>query len=334
VLTKLTDRDTHDRGARSLAKLTQTAGPQRDVEFFLLACRSEGRTQPTIKDYRQKLGVLVRFLEGQGIHSVFDITSADIRFYMLDLESRMKLISVGDYIRVARRFFSWLVDEGTLTTSPTQTIKPPRHPLKVVQPFSTDDVKRMLAVCDYDAAQPCAESWLGLRNTAIILVLLDTGMRRRELTDLHLFDLSDNMDRLKVLGKNHEERVVAIHPVTQKALLKYLLKRARLLEEWRIDNPYMWIGRRGERLKPNGLSQLVETLCRRAGISGVKCSPHTFRHTAGTMSLRNGASERDVQDMLGHRTPDMTRHYTATIGSEQAAERHKTFSAVGALGKR
>jgi len=73
---------------------------------------------------------------------------------------------------------------------------------------------------------------------------------------------------------------------------------------------------------------MIIRLGQRAGLKNVRCSPHTFRHTAATMCLDNGAGEFEVQAMLGHSTHAMTRRYVASLNSEKAAEAHKRFSPV------
>ena len=76
---------------------------------------------------------------------------------------------------------------------------------------------------------------------------------------------------------------------------------------------------------------MIRKLGKLAGLKNVRCSPHTFRHTAATMSLDNGAGEFEVQAMLGHSTLTMTRRYVASLNSEKAAEAHKRFSPVERL---
>ena len=78
------------------------------------------------------------------------------------------------------------------------------------------------------------------------------------------------------------------------------------------------------RLRPNGLKQLLRRLGRAAGVPRVHA--HRFRHTFATWAIAHDAREFDVQHLLGHRSPDMVRRYSATYGSAQAAERHAAFS--------
>ena len=67
---------------------------------------------------------------------------------------------------------------------------------------------------------------------------------------------------------------------------------------------------------------MIGKLAKRAGVTGVRASPHTFRHTFGTRTLENGANVFQVKALLGHATLDMTRKYSATLDSRQAVEAH------------
>jgi Site-specific recombinase XerD len=77
--------------------------------------------------------------------------------------------------------------------------------------------------------------------------------------------------------------------------------------------------------------QTIVVLGKRAGITNIRCSPHTFRHTFATMCLRNGAGEFEVQSLMGHSTLTQTRKYAASLNSEVAVQGHKKFSPVDNL---
>lgn len=73
---------------------------------------------------------------------------------------------------------------------------------------------------------------------------------------------------------------------------------------------------------------MIRRLGERAGLTNVRCSPHTFRHTFATQCLLNGAGEYELQSLLGHSTLTMTRRYVATLKSENAVIGHRRFSPV------
>jgi len=83
-----------------------------------------------------------------------------------------------------------------------------------------------------------------------------------------------------------------------------------------------------------GIQMAIKRLCARAGITGAKRGPHTFRHTAAINYLRNGGSEFTLQIMLGHSTLSMTRRYVSTLGEEDLIKAHQLASPVDNLFKK
>jgi len=70
----------------------------------------------------------------------------------------------------------------------------------------------------------------------------------------------------------------------------------------------------------------VKRRCKVAGIRGVRCSPHTFRHSTAIFALRNGMDVFSVQMLLGHASLAMTRRYCASLSAEDVAKKHRQFS--------
>ncbi|MET0039091.1 tyrosine-type recombinase/integrase [Dehalococcoides mccartyi] len=103
--------------------------------------------------------------------------------------------------------------------------------------------------------------------------------------------------------------------------MRYLLTR-------QDECPALWLSTTGAGLSTEGIKVVVRELGKRAGLTGVRCSPHTFRHTFATQALINGAGEFEVQSLLGHSTLTMTKRYTASLRSEYAVQEHKKFSPV------
>lgn len=95
-------------------------------------------------------------------------------------------------------------------------MRPPRVPRQIIQPFSAEDIRRMLVVIGQD-------SFHGYRNRAIILTFLDTGLRLSELAAIRQADIDFNNGIIKVMGKGHKERFVKVAKETQKAILSYFL---------------------------------------------------------------------------------------------------------------
>jgi len=260
---------------------------------------------------------MVSFLSSLGIHNPTEVTVLHIRLFILFKQKHCGATTIYNYFRDMRRFFNWLIEESVIERSPMVTLRPPRRPKTIIEPFRDDQIARLLMLCD-------ESTFLGARNKAIVLTFLDTGLRLRELSSIQLPDVDFDREIIKVMGKGAKERIVRIGKRTQRALLQYLLLRS--------DNlPCLWVTEERTPLHYWGVSIAVHRLCERAKLTGVRGSPHTFRHTFATNSLLNGAREDEVQSLLGHSTPYMTMRYRATLDSRQAVEGHKRFSPVDRL---
>ena len=75
---------------------------------------------------------------------------------------------------------------------------------------------------------------------------------------------------------------------------------------------------------------IMKKYSERAGITGIRCSPHTLRHTAAVRFLRNGGDVFSLQRMLGHSSLEMTRHY-CELADVDVKRAHLTASPVDSL---
>jgi integrase/recombinase XerC len=284
------------------------------MNSFLISGRVSGLSPATLSGYQRTLSLFLRFIQGLGTDRAEDITPDYVRLFLLKCQETCKAVSIRDYFATIRRFFNWLIEEGTITASPLRTIKPPRIPRVIIQPFTADHIGKMLSWCD-------PATFLGLRNRAIIFVFLDTGLRLSELANIQLADIDFDRGLVKVMGKGARERRVRMGEKTQKAVLKYLLRRSDIL-------PCLWVSDERIPLTPAGVTMMVRMLGKRAGLTGVRCSAHTFRHTAAINFLRNGAGEFSLQVLLGHNTLTMTRRYVGTLGQDDMIKAHEKFGPV------
>jgi len=285
------------------------------LQILLLTCKVNGLSPRTIADYGEKIGRFVAFCKVQGINEPKQLTPHHIRLFLLFLQERIKASSVHDYYGCVHRFINWLVEEEVLKESPMERMKPPKVPRQVIQPFTRDHVVRMLTVC--------GDTFIGCRNQAIVKTFVDTGLRLSELAGIQLTDLDFDNGTIKVMGKGAKERRVRMSQETQKAILKYLLRR-------RNDSlPCLWVTEEYKPMRPRGISSMVRRMGELAGIRQVvRCSAHTFRHTAAIQYLRNKGDQFTLQIMLGHSSLEMSRRYVSTLGVEDMLKVHQTASPV------
>ena len=287
------------------------------LNIFLIACKVNDLSPRTVADYSQKIGAFVSFCQSQGVKEPDQVTPNLVRLFLLVLRERIKPSSVHDYYGCVNRFFNWLVEEGAIPGTPFERMRPPRVPKHIIQPFSQDDIRRMLVVLSDDGSR-------GLRNKAIILTFLDTGLRLSELAAIRIPDVDFDNGIIKVMGKGRKERFVRVGKEAHKAILRYLMTR-------KDRHPCLWVGEGGQPIQPRGIQSLIKRLGKRAGITGVRCSAHTFRHSFAVSCLRNGMGEFNLQSLLGHTTLQMTRRYVQTFGVSDALSAHEKASPVDNL---
>lgn len=287
------------------------------IDLYILRCEVEGKTPATVWAYRCSLGRFLGFLSEDGAPSDPCLITREHVYSYLHRFVNHAADTRHRYFREVRCFFNWLIDSGYVERSPFQGMKNIRVPQQIVRPFTATDVARLL-----DA---CGEEEIGIRDRAMIMTLLDTGLRCSELVQLDLEDLDLDSKRLKVrFGKGNKQRVVPFAESCNSALSEYLGLRGR------DPGPLFYASNRhgvldqGIGLRPNGLKQMLRRLGMKTGIK--KVHAHRFRHTFATWAIEHDARELDVQYLLGHSTSDMVRRYSSSYRSEQAAMRHIKFS--------
>jgi site-specific recombinase XerD len=329
-----------------MAVLTRTEVPEGVslkslVRGFVLTKRTEGKSPRTIEYYQDNLRRFLWYAEKQG-------WSDDIRFltewqireflgYVGTETNRWGLKGNGSetsqrtashstvrhYFVVLSCLFNWLTQEGFIKENPGVKIKVAKPKPKVITPYSSDEIKRMLAVCDYDYEHNA--KFLGSRNRAMILTLVDTGIRLSELVGMKLSDIDNEKGYVKVLGKGAKERVVRVGKTAQKALWRYLVYRTHKGAQ------ELWLSEEGKPLHNGGVQSLLERLKERAGVNS-EGNVHRFRHTFALDFLRMDKNVFNLQYLLGHSDLDMVRRYTSALGMEDALRAHEKASPADMMG--
>jgi integrase/recombinase XerC len=278
------------------------------IGHFLTAKAAEGASPKTIEWYRMVLGRAGRDL---GVDRALDsLTSNELRTWLLMLRETLSPISVAGYVRGLKAFGRWCAAEEVAGATALRGLQRPRVPHKLVEPLDDTALRRML-----DAAS--------VRDRAIVLLMLDTGLRLSEVAGLRYRDLRPD-GTVKVLGKGARERIVPVGTVARQALVRVLREDGRGVP----DQP-VFRSRRGGALGARGIQQVFNRLKARAGIPG-RCSPHQLRHTFARAYLVNGGDAFSLQRMLGHSTLDMVKRYVALADTDLAA-RHRSASPADRL---
>jgi len=306
------------------------------IEGYSLCARSEGKSENTIQLTRRAVAYLNNFLACDQLPMSVELIGADeIRAFILHLEQayrfenhpfikshdrRLTGHTINCYLRSIRAFWGWLLEEGFINSNPFTTIKIPKPPKKVITPFTEDQIQNLLKAIDTSTS-------IGLRNYVIVLMFLDTGMRLGELIGLKMNDVDLKNRTMKVFGKGAKERRLPIGKRLLAALWKYQVYRPEPATGL-IRN--FFLTEDGWPLSKNRVETIMKNLGRKASLQGVRCSPHTFRHTFCIQFLRNGANLFTLQQMTGHSSLEVLRGYVALAESDLRVA-HQRFSPVDNL---
>ena len=290
------------------------------IQDLLLATVSSDRSKETVSYYNEFLSRFAKYCNGQGITDARQARANHIRLYLLYLKQHMKPASVDAHYRAIRRLFRWLKREETIDKNPMEKVDRPTVPNNIITPFNSAQFHRLLAVCD-------SSTLCGARDRAILLMFAGTGIRRLELFNIQLNDIDTTLRRIKIMGKGSKERYIGLNDVIIAALVKYLSYRKDKL-------PCLWVSgnRRGQPIKEvHAITDIMQRAGKLAGITGVRCSPHTLRHTFGTIGMESGMDPGNVQTLMGHETNHMTRRYTKTVLNKIALKQQATINPLDYL---
>jgi site-specific recombinase XerD len=311
---------------------------ERLLHGYRLSSLSEGKSPNTTAIVEASVRYLKEFLTSRGLTTdVSGIGTNELRHFSVYIRERPRFAhhrftkprrgclsghTINGYMRALQSFWSWLQREEFIQENPFTRLKIPRAPKKVIPTFSEEQLRQIFDA--FDIASPT-----GYRNYTIMLVLLDTGIRCSELTGLRLADVNLDTRLLKVQGKGSKERLVPIGAKVQKAIWKYLSRYRPEPAILRYDQAFLTHD--GHPLTKDRLEAIVERYGRKAGITGVRISPHTFRHTMAVTFLRNGRDVFSLQRILGHSQLEVLRGYV-NLAQSDISRVHQRNSPADNLG--
>ncbi|PYZ99099.1 recombinase XerD [Alteribacter lacisalsi] len=298
------------------------------MSIFEQNCELRNLRPDTVKYYRREVSAFLNILTEQGIDlerfKPSDVTEEHIKMnlilYMKNYRG-CKPVTINTRLRALRAFYKFLYSQKLIPTNPMKNIQMMKDRKRVIPTFTKEELNKLLK-------QPDLTTFTGYRDYTLMMLFLETGIRVNEMTGLSIADIrwEDNLVCIRN-AKSYRERLVPIQKVMKQQLKKYIAVRGA------VSTDSLFITIDGTPLTRRGIQVRVEKYGRLAGIKGVRCSCHTFRHTFAKLSVQQGANIFELQTILGHTSMEIVKTYVNLFGVD-VREKHKTFSPLKMLERR
>jgi len=272
----------------------------RLLQRFIEHLRSHYRSERTIRSYSSDLKLFARWFYETSREELTpkSITPIDLREYKRYLlEDRgFKPATVNRRLASISAFCKWAQEQSLADGNPCDEIS-------IVPEVRT--APKWLTRREQYALVRAVQKGNRPRDEALIMLMLHTGLRVNEVSNLRIGDISISPRKGEIIvrgGKGEKFRTVPLNSNVRNALNAYLSVRPE------VDHDYLFVGQKGERLRPPGIYYLVKKCAYEARIEDI--TPHTLRHTFGKNLVDAGVLLDRVATLLGHGSLNTTRIYT------------------------
>lgn len=262
--------------------------------LFIFEQRVKNNSPATIAYYSY---FLTEFLDWLSITTVEDLDITHYKDYILYLaDTGIKSTSINTKIRAVKAFYNFLIDEEKIGDC-SRKLRLVKQSRQEIIPLSDDEIYILLNSFDISDN-------LELRNKCIVLVMLDSGLRRSEVSRLRYSDIDIRNKHILVNGKGSKQRVIPIGDTAAEFLTLYLDRFSARFDK--RSAPF-FSDRSGNPLEANAIDKIFEKLKQITGIE--RLHPHLLRHTFATLYIVDGGDLETLRILMGHSTIAITQIY-------------------------
>ncbi|MFC0216714.1 tyrosine-type recombinase/integrase [Paenibacillus chartarius] len=288
------------------------------VHAFLRDVKARNLSPRTSESYEESLKRLKLAFDEQKIPlDAFSITTQDIKEYFVAymIDQGKSSNTVNSRIKACKAFFHYLYREGWIKQNLAEELHTVKSEKLMLQTFNKEQVAALLN-------QTERKTFTGYRDYTMMMVMFETGMRIGELMNLKIGDILFKEQEIRITkGKGGRSRRVPIQKTCCKVLRKYLDIRGDL------ETDALFVSITNSPLGSRTMQENMQEYGKKAGITGVRVSPHTFRHTMAKCYILNGGDAFTLQKILGHATLDMVEYYLELFSSD-IKKQHQKYSPV------
>lgn len=269
----------------------------------------------TLRNYREFVEPFVNFLS-QHITRPDEASPLLIRQWLIHKRREgVNPATLRNYYRMPAMFWRWCVREGLASVNPFEQVDAPRAPKTVKPALTKEEVDAIFRACQ-------GTDWKQCRNRAFVSLLLDTGLRLHEALSLTVAD--GQQERVVIRGKGGKQRAVFLSHDVRLNIRRYLMRCPYKLAP---DAPLWWTERGA--MTRNGAQRILAAIGRKAGLKR-RLSPHAFRRTFASWSLRNGVDLERLRLLMGHSDFTVLRSYLELTEAD-LRDAHRQYSPLNAL---
>jgi site-specific recombinase XerD len=291
----------------------------RDFVLYLEA--EKGYSPKTTEAYCYDLRQFFDFMAGEGVEcAVENVTASLVRGWVVSMHRKnLSKATIARRLHGLRSFWTCLLQFGHANCDPVREVSVPKYERSLPKYLPAEDLQKLL-----DASERSPSVLCGFRNYAMMWLLIFTGMRRTELIELKLNDVSLREGTVRIRGKGQKERVVPLVERAVDAVSDWLE-----LRPGHKGHDYLFTTSRGNRIHPSRMQRIWRSILERTDIDDDGVSLHTLRHSMATLLLQSGdASLPEIQRVLGHSRLDTTAIYLHVTEGElrEAVQAHPLAS--------
>ncbi|WP_255452131.1 tyrosine-type recombinase/integrase [Sporosarcina sp. ANT_H38] len=184
--------------------------------------------------------------------------------------------------------------------------------------FTDEQIYQMLAY--YRSLRRKEKSYFSCRGYLLIMLLLGTGVRRKEAINLKWSDIDMPNVTMSIHGKNRQYETVFM---TEKLVKELSVYKVFSKNFFGVENDYVFLNRDNTPITDNSIMLVFKNLQNHMDFKDVRVSPHTFRHTFCHRLAMSGMSAFAIQKMMRHKNINVTMRYVAMWGNELKEQNDK-----------
>ena len=257
----------------------------------------------TVTAYTNDLESFLQFASAEFEYKTIDaVNYSVIRSWIVSLvNDGVSNRSVNRKISSLKTYYKFLLKTKQIEVSPLVKHRALKTSTKVQVPFSEKEVNDVLALLQQ------AEGFEGIRDKLIVELFYSTGIRRAELVNIKISNISETSKTIKVLGKRNKERIIPLLSTVVETIKDYKIEREKLPK---IEDPeFLLLTNKGVKIYETLVYRVINSYFSKAS-EKVKKSPHILRHSFATHLLNEGADLNAVKELLGHSSLASTQVYT------------------------